>query len=238
MFSNSISREGYFTSGFTLVELLIVVGIIAALSSVAMVNLRSARSKAKEAAVVSVLNSLNTAVLSCVNDNKQLTCTNDALPGGYCGNNANKPTPGVVVCSGSSNTWPDLAEQYTDWDYTEDFVSDITNYTYTIKAAMLDQSLAVVCTETGCLKTDEVSAEQAMASVPTCGNGILESGELCDSIFSGTCAMNSSYYTLGYVAVGACSVYSSGAGCNNTCNVCLLNSACIGGGKSMASSTF
>lgn len=226
------------TTGFTLVELLVVVAIIATLSSIASVSLRSARARAKEAAVVSVFNHLSTVVLSCVNDDKKLKCTNDSLPGGYCGNNATKPVPGVEICEGTTNTWPDLAAQYSEWDYTEDFISDVTEYTYIISAAMLDESLAIVCTEAGCLKTDDISSEQAMASVPTCGNGIVESGELCDSIFSSTCALNANYYTSSYVAVGACSVYSSGAGCNNTCNVCLLNSACIGGGKLMASSTF
>jgi prepilin-type N-terminal cleavage/methylation domain-containing protein len=207
--------------GFTLVEVLVVIAIIGILSSVAVVNLNSARDKARVAAVTGLFDEINTAVLLCINDDKQILCTDSGFPGSYCGNDADVPAPGIAIFAGSSNTWPDITTEYSDWEYADIFDSDIANQSYTIGAAMIDLSNSVTCTELGCVNA---------AVSTTCGNGILEGGELCDSSLAQACDENPNYYQLGYVGTGICASGTWYAGCNNTCDACVLSNACKLGG--------
>jgi prepilin-type N-terminal cleavage/methylation domain-containing protein len=224
MFRRVQNKKQYFNLGFTLVELLVVIAIIGILSSVAVVNLNSAREKARASAVLASFVELNSAVRLCMDDEKPIKCTSADSPDGDCGQVTSELAPGTIICAGSSNAWPDLASKYSPWEYNSNFIFDTEDQTYTIGAAMIGASGSVTCTELGCVSGAVVSA--------TCGNGIREGAELCDSNLAGTCTVNPSYYELGYVGTGACESGGGFAGCNITCDACVLGLACRAGGPS------
>jgi prepilin-type N-terminal cleavage/methylation domain-containing protein len=68
-------------SGFTLIELIVVIGIISLLTSIAMVSLGQSREKARVAKVQSEFNSLGQAIEMYRQDNKSMPLSN--LGGGY-----------------------------------------------------------------------------------------------------------------------------------------------------------
>ena len=150
MFRRVQNKKQYFNLGFTLVELLVVIAIIGILSSVAVVNLNSAREKARASAVLASFVELNSAVRLCMDDEKPIKCTSADSPDGDCGQVTSELAPGTIICAGSSNAWPDLASKYSPWEYNSNFIFDTEDQTYTIGAAMIDDSDSVTCTELGC----------------------------------------------------------------------------------------
>lgn len=67
----------------------------------------------------------------------------------------------------------------------------------------------------------EVVARAALPDFgPTCGNGELEAGELCDSFWTTECVNPQGYYTSNYVGTGACRFSFA---CSDTCDACEIN---------------
>jgi len=87
-----LNRKSVFknSSGFTVIEILIIVLIIALLASVILTSLMMARNRAKDASFKSTAKSIQTALVSC--------CINS---GSELGN-----TPGGLICAGGGS-YPD-----------------------------------------------------------------------------------------------------------------------------------
>ena len=219
------NKKQHLNIGFTLVELLVVIAIIGILSSVAVVNLNSARDKARASAVLASFVELNSAVRLCMDDEKPIKCTSADSPDGDCGQVTSEPAPGTMICAGSSNAWPDLASKYSSWEYNSNFMFDIASQTYTIGAAIIGAGSSVTCTELGC------SGVGGSSPSGTCGNGVLEGEELCDSTFGEVCPLISGYFQSDYVGTGACASGTFFIGCNNTCSACAIGGACKPGGN-------
>ncbi|MBL7053466.1 MAG: type II secretion system protein [Candidatus Portnoybacteria bacterium] len=117
--------------GFSLVELLIVIGIIGVLSSVVLVSLGNARAKGRLASVQSSLSAFHSHLIMCVNDGKTVNFS------------ATAPVAGGELCNGSE-TFPVLP---SNWSYT---ISPADSYS----AVSSDGDLwTIICSETGCVTT-------------------------------------------------------------------------------------
>jgi prepilin-type N-terminal cleavage/methylation domain-containing protein len=91
-------------SGFTLIEILVVIAIIAILVTAILISLNGSRKKARINAAKTELKSAMTAVVMC-----NITGT-ASVPG--------SDTGGGVICAGSIPTWPVLSwgYKYTDFN--------------------------------------------------------------------------------------------------------------------------
>jgi general secretion pathway protein G len=91
--------------GFTLIEILVVLGIIGLLAVFLVPNLMSARDKAKETAVKSVVHTVQLAVEAYEMENQvypmetstavESLCNNYLIPGGYMAKVPNNPFTGA-----------------------------------------------------------------------------------------------------------------------------------------------
>ena len=95
-------------TGFTLVELMIVIAIIGILAGVVLVSSQSATLKAKRASALTTVSSALPEIVTCQDD------------GGDINGPANASTGGNTICSlgvagGHSATWPDISK--TSWTY-------------------------------------------------------------------------------------------------------------------------
>src|ERR1700735_5544271 len=124
-------RTASFRGGFTLVELLVVIGIIAILAGVALGPITNGIKKAKESSGVQSAHALGLAMYSAANDNNQLypdvsggdasNIAKTLLGGGYV------TDPGIFFISGDSNgaakyslTTPaaaNIAQSNVSWDF-------------------------------------------------------------------------------------------------------------------------
>jgi prepilin-type N-terminal cleavage/methylation domain-containing protein len=129
-----------FNKGFTLIEIMIVVGIIGILSSVVFSSLGNARAKARTAAAQQTMGSIFTGLVSCWGE----------------GNVVNTPAVGDLqdggagaICAGSGTSYVILPP---GWVYCDDDPGGTcaTVSTPTSISAFGD-AFTVTCTDTGCV---------------------------------------------------------------------------------------
>jgi prepilin-type N-terminal cleavage/methylation domain-containing protein/prepilin-type processing-associated H-X9-DG protein len=120
-------------SAFTLVELLVVIGIIALLISILMPALSRARRSAQEAACLSNIRQITMAMINYANENKGHTMPIDHSTGNYWhhhlakylndanyaedADNPNRNTTNVFLCPEAANRGDGMGTATTSWHY-------------------------------------------------------------------------------------------------------------------------
>lgn len=125
-------KLGLSTSSFTLLELLVVIGIIAVLLSIGMVSYSAAQKKARDAKRRGDL----TAVQNCL---EQDYATKTLLP--YTYQILSNPLPGVLNCGGTNTMTAPTDPLSPTYNYV---VTNSTSSTYTITATLEGGSPFVV----------------------------------------------------------------------------------------------
>jgi len=129
--------------GFTLVELLIVIAIIGILASKILIDLGDSKRDAQDVAALTSMNSLATAVFSCLNMNKDLTNFNNFFPG--TPNRGRYPKSNFNIC-GRTAVWPTLS---TGWTITDVWFNTTAQQYYirACKGATCDNAYAGTFTD-------------------------------------------------------------------------------------------
>src|ERR1700684_1269544 len=92
LYSRTVSNRG----GFTLVELLVVIGIIAILAGVALGPITNGIKKAKQSAGIQEAHAIGLALYSCANDNQQVY-PDINNPSGNGGTGAQAPVRALIA---------------------------------------------------------------------------------------------------------------------------------------------
>jgi prepilin-type N-terminal cleavage/methylation domain-containing protein len=137
MFLHSNSK---FKKGFTVMELLVVVAIIAILAAITIGSLSAQRSKARINSAKTTAYSVVKPGIACLQDNFTLSSTT----AGYDGS-----TP-LAVCSGSSANWPPLPTGWT-WGTSTPTYSNVSIQRFGF-AAKGDGKI-ILCDHSGCTVT-------------------------------------------------------------------------------------
>ena len=120
------------SAGFTLIEMLIVIGIIGMLSSFTAYSFTRSRPKARLAAVQTQMNNLHPYLVICANNGTTVDFVSSA------------PAVGGKICS-TANAVAKFELLPANWSYT---TSPLDSYkAYTCES----DTWEVVCTETGCV---------------------------------------------------------------------------------------
>ncbi len=142
-------------SGFTLVELLVVIAIIGIISTVAVVNLRSAKDNARDKKIIGVLDSFRDAVSLCFHENEPLRC--GPVSNFTCNGRSNNgiPTADQVMCRYSINNWlnwNNQGENDVTW-YRANSDPGAGTFCFEVrKSDPLYVNVFYGCTQNGCLK--------------------------------------------------------------------------------------
>jgi len=207
--------------GFTLIELLIVIVIIGIIASLAVVGLNSVRSKSRDAKRISDVRQLQNALEIYRNDNSvypSAITSGQPLIGenDYTYMSAVPTAPGINDGTCTSDTYA----------YESTNTSTTYSLTYCLGGTVQNVgpgNLSAIPGDIGVV----VPAEEP-APEQTCGNGVVEGTEVCDSNWTSPCAMNADYYKGGYIANEADPDCPSWISCSNDCTACRSAVACNG----------
>jgi prepilin-type N-terminal cleavage/methylation domain-containing protein len=103
-----MQKKENFVSGFTLVELLLVMAIIGILAGVMMVGMKSSRKKAKVTSALKIANSVTAELADCYLNNKEVT----------------SPLAGEQICTGAGS-YPELSNLNCAYDSYENNILTI-----------------------------------------------------------------------------------------------------------------
>lgn len=125
--------------GFTLVELLVAVGIIGVLASVSIVSINSVRQKARDAKRVADVKTVMNALEMYASDNS----------GRYPDLGGNLGSTNLVILCGSADGWEDAGNCSAGTNYMAKVNTDPgrTNYVYAGLPATCDNTGATKCTD-------------------------------------------------------------------------------------------
>jgi len=130
--------------GFTLIEMLVVIGIIGMLSSFVAYSFSSSRPKARLAVVQTQMNNLHPYLVICANAGTTVDFTGNAPVG-----RSIDPENPTKVCS-TANDVAVFEDLPANWQYT---ISAVDSY----RACTTELGITeVVCDETGCATNSEV----------------------------------------------------------------------------------
>jgi prepilin-type N-terminal cleavage/methylation domain-containing protein len=125
--------EKHRTSGFTLIEMLVVIAILGILASVVLNSVAGARAKAHQAKTEASLRSAQTTATYCMDS----------------GNDLNTPDIANLICTGQGN-WP--APVGAGWVYGDagscGFDGDVSDNDFLYCAT--NGITVITCTDTGC----------------------------------------------------------------------------------------
>lgn len=129
-----------FNKGFTLIEILIVVGIIGILSSVVFSSLGNARAKARTASAQQTMGSIFTGLVSCWGEGVTVNtpATGDLQDGGA-----------GVICAGSATNYVTLPPGWVYCD--DDGGGTCTTVSTPTSISAFGDSFTITCTDTGCV---------------------------------------------------------------------------------------
>jgi len=124
-------------NAFTLVEILITIGIIGILVGIILVSLGPQRQRAQNASVTTTVHSAVVAAKVCATDEETISDPSTSV--------------GSPICTNSVGVWPDLteADAAASWGGCT-FAQDSADGTFTFCATLGDATI-VTCTETGCV---------------------------------------------------------------------------------------
>ncbi len=156
-------------SGFTIIELLVVIGIIGILAAVILSGTASARGKGRQSAALQTMKSIHDAAMICVSTNPatatlcypggntggcSATAIGDTQNGGggpLCTNNSSARysmlPAGYVYCNGTATV-----QSQTDCG---DDTSGPTSGSFRIRAENAIDGILITCDETGCNATTD-----------------------------------------------------------------------------------
>ena len=127
--------------GFTLVELLVVIAIIGILTSVSVINVRSAIDKAEKTKVVTQMKDMQTMAMLCLDSGSELRCS-----GGAC-NGLSAPIDLNPLCENflGNYIWEDL-DNYTYLDSNSD--NNTGYFCFEVKSGATGEIIS--CLDTSC----------------------------------------------------------------------------------------
>ncbi len=214
---------------FTLIELIIVIAIVGLISAAVFVSVDPAKriGDTKDAIRVSDVVAIEKAIQKAIAEGKSVPVTMSALT---------EDTPYMLVIAGGVTTSVsncntlDLA--ISRIDLAAEFQSYLGSNIPVDDDAVDDDTGYYIKRKSSSFFINSCNAyEDEFVSPSTCGNGILEGPEVCDSNFTTACTVDGNYFEGGYVGTGVCTPEVKN-GCNNTCDACLLGDSCRAGGPS------
>jgi prepilin-type N-terminal cleavage/methylation domain-containing protein len=151
-------KNKFIKSGFTLVEIMIVVGIIGILAGVVLVSSGSGVEKSKKASAMTTMASILPELVTCADDNgfgiKTVAPTTSAF---ICcktaaGSVAACDTTGVDNADGHSEKWPDINTKtgYTYQPPTGSLSAGDYQYTATKTVDSVTETITCSYSENGC----------------------------------------------------------------------------------------
>jgi prepilin-type N-terminal cleavage/methylation domain-containing protein len=199
-------RSASSRGGFTLVELLVVIGIIAILAGVALGPITNGIKKAKESSGVQSAHALGLAMYSAANDNNQLypdasggdasNIAKTLLGGGYV------TDPGIFFISGDSNgaakyslTTPaaaNIAQSNVSWDFVSNAGNGVSSTTFQFMPLMWSTLAA------GTEPTFTTSGTGAVTAVPNASSPFSTDGVACFYVNNSSLFVNSTFVTSAY----------------------------------------
>jgi prepilin-type N-terminal cleavage/methylation domain-containing protein len=202
LYIRTVSTRG----GFTLVELLVVIGIIAILAGVALGPITNGIKKAKESAGVQSSHALGLAMYSAANDNNQLypdasggdasNIAKTLLGGGYV------TDPAIFFISGDSNgaakyslTTPaaaNIAQSNVSWDFVSNGGNGVSSTTFQFMPLMWSTLAA------GTEPTFTTSGTGAVTAVPNASCPFGTDGVACFYVNNSATFLNSTFVTSAY----------------------------------------
>ena len=201
------------SKSFTIIELLVVIAIIAILASIILISLSSVRNRAKDSKTISQLSQIPSKVaIDYYTTGEYDICETSSSFKESSGlktiENEIEERNGTITCYSEGTNYC-ISTQLLQGDY------------YCIKNNQKGRY------STGCTSITEgceniLGEEEEEEEEPVCGNGILEEGEICDSLLTNECPFTPGYYRDGYVTT------MFGAGCNSTCNSFVGNECYVG----------
>ena len=215
--------------GFTLIELIIVIAIIALIAAAVFVSVDPAQriGDAKDSVRVSDAIAIEKAMQKAIAEGAAVPVSMAALT---------EDTPYMLVTEGGDDTGTcncnTLDQAINRVDIAGDFESYLGVSVPVDSEASGDDTGYYVTRKSNSFYVEPCNAYGDEYEVPqTCGNGILEGTEVCDSNFTVACTVDTDYYEGGYVGTGACDTLDI-VGCNNTCDACKIGAQCRAGGPS------
>lgn len=135
-----MKKSSSFKFGFTLIELIVVVAMVAILSSVILIGLSRSRADAKIASAQSTMVSILPIANSCLDGTEVLLPMDNAQTGGG------------EICEDIETNWPELTG---GWEYDTNPTSNTVSHSFTYSASDGNGNSITCTAASGCVVTLE-----------------------------------------------------------------------------------